>query len=912
MDERYQRAKELFLSVCDLAATKRREVLDLECAGDAELRAEVQSLLVHHAEPPTVELPPAAADRKPAAGRKERAPETVGPYRIIREIGRGGMGVVYLGAREGDHFRRLAAVKILKRGMDTQEILKRFEHERQVLAALNHHGIARLYDAGETADGLPFFAMEYIDGQPIDVYCDTHRLRITERLDLFRQVCAAVQYVHQNLMVHRDLKPSNILVTADGVPKLLDFGIAKIINPELSLFGGDPTLPEMRIMTPEYASPEQVRGSPITVASDIYALGVILYELVTGHRPYRIEGRVRAEIERVICAVDPERPSTAASRVEVIEAEPAGTGPTTTITPETVAMPREGRPERLRRRLAGDIDNIVLMAMRKEPQRRYQSAEQFREDLRRHVDGLPVIARKDTPGYRLAKFVRRHRGGVAAAAVVTVALLGWGVTAAYGWAAERHHAQVTRRMLDEVLELAHVFVFDFHDRIRRLDGSLPARKLLAQTAQECLEDLKPDVGDDPRLRRDLAAAYDRVGTIWADHRSESLGNTEMALANFRTAMAMREALLDCVPDDPELRYDVAVSHLHIGDVLRFTGEVKGAWEEYEKYLLLTRALMTADPRYRRPFATALGTAGSVHKDLGQLEDARRFYEQSLDVRRQVLAARPDDVQAIEDMAVGYVHVGEALALLEDDEGALAMYRESIKSRARVVADRPDDGSSRRFLALSHYYSADVLLRLGRHDDAAPHVEEAVALIEKRAESNTGTTRASLQDLALAREIQGRLLAARGDHEGALRRYEEWKALAADFLAKNREHTVAIQLLAESNEHIGEARLAIGDVPGALGAYREALDTIRPAAAKDNADKDFQLLLARIQSAFGGALIEAGDAEAARIRLEEARSIQESVLEASPKHARAKRGLEQTRGRQSHLAVERDSAQGPTG
>ena len=273
MDEQYKKAKDIFLAVCSLDTAEREEVLNRECGIDAELRAEVESLLEHHDIPPTATIPNAAAGgaEQPVGG-----PKRIGPYRIIREIGRGGMGVVYLGVREGDRFRKHVAVKVLKRGMDTGEILKRFEQERQVLAALNHPGVARLYDAGETEDGLPYFAMEYIEGQPIDDYCDTHRLRIAERLTLFRKVCGAVHYVHQNLMVHRDLKPSNILVTADGTPKLLDFGIAKLINPEISILGADPTAVDRRIMTPEYASPEQVRGNPVGVASDIYSLGVIL------------------------------------------------------------------------------------------------------------------------------------------------------------------------------------------------------------------------------------------------------------------------------------------------------------------------------------------------------------------------------------------------------------------------------------------------------------------------------------------------------------------------------------------------------------------------------------------------------------------------------------------------------------
>ncbi len=346
MDERYRRAKRIFLTACDLDTAAQAIRLDEECGDDAELRAEVESLLAHHGsgqhdEPPTSTAGPSL----PEGSEWGRSPQRIGRYRVIRELGRGGMGVVYLGVRDDDQFKQHVAIKVLKRGMDTAEILRRFELERQVLAALNHPGIARLYDAGETDQGLPYFAMEYVEGQAINDYCDTHRLHIAERLQVFQKVCSAVHYAHQNLVVHRDLKPSNIVVNREGVPKLLDFGIAKLINPGMSLFAGDPTAPDIRIMTPEYASPEQARGDPISTSSDIYSLGVLLYELVTGHRPYHLASRLDSEVRRVICEVDPDKPSTAISKVEEFETEGDDDTRTTTITPENVSKVREGRPD---------------------------------------------------------------------------------------------------------------------------------------------------------------------------------------------------------------------------------------------------------------------------------------------------------------------------------------------------------------------------------------------------------------------------------------------------------------------------------------------------------------------------------------------------------------------------------------
>src|ERR1700730_6849802 len=283
------------------------------------------------------------------------------------------MGTVFLAERADDEYRKQVAIKLIKRGMDTDSVLRRFRNERQILAGFDHPNIARLFDGGTTADGLPYFVMEYIEGLPIDEYCNKRALSIPERLKLFREVCAAVSYAHRHLVIHRDIKRSNILVTAEGVPKLLDFGIAKILQSG----DGAPTFATMtglRLMTPEYASPEQVRGQPVTTASDVYSLGVILYELLTGQFPYRFASQTPRDIERAITTTQPEKPSTAIAR-------------------------SDGNSKfeiRNSKFLKGDLDNIVLTALRKEPERRYQSVEQFSEDIRRHLEARPIVAGTDT------------------------------------------------------------------------------------------------------------------------------------------------------------------------------------------------------------------------------------------------------------------------------------------------------------------------------------------------------------------------------------------------------------------------------------------------------------------------------------------------------------------------------------
>ena len=410
--ERWQKVEELFHLGLEREASQRAAFLDEACAGDPDLRGKVELLLAYDEQESDFLETPASEVRGDWLDEDQPGPMTgrrIGPYQVTREIGHGGMGAVYLAVRADDQYQKQVAIKLIKRGMDTETILRRFRTERQILANLDHPNIAKLLDGGTTEEGLSYFIMDYVDGLPIDLYCDTQKLTTVERLRLFRTVCSAVAYAHQNRVVHRDLKPGNILVTAQGVVKLLDFGVAKLLNPEAASKTTGSTAAALRPMTPEYASPEQVRGSVITPASDIYSLGVLLYELLTGHRPYRVQSRTPQEIERVICEEEPEKPSTVIGRVE--EA-PDRDRP---LTPASVSETREGQPEKLRRRLAGDLDTIVLMALRKEPERRYGSVEQFSEDIRRHLEGLPVIARKDAFWYRSAKFIKRNKAAVLAA-----------------------------------------------------------------------------------------------------------------------------------------------------------------------------------------------------------------------------------------------------------------------------------------------------------------------------------------------------------------------------------------------------------------------------------------------------------------------------------------------------------------
>ena len=421
--ERWRRISQLYHAVLAQHPTGRAAFLADACGADAELREALDSLLAHQdsaehfLDVPAIEVAAQTRFDSEAASTMSMEGRRLGAYRILHEIGRGGTGSVYLADRADETFHKRVAIKIIRPGFEDLAIIRRFRQEREILAALDHPTIARVIDGGSTVQGLPYFVMDYVDGQPIDVWCDEHKADVTRRLELFCAVCSGVQHAHEHLVLHRDLKPANIFVTADAGVKLLDFGIAKLLASEtVSGTSGEPAT-ATRVMTPAYASPEQVRGEPLSVTSDVYALGVVLYELLTGHWPYRSKSGLLHEVARAICEEEPTVPSVVVGRAQEGPGEIGATP-----APETVSEVRGGTPAQLRRRLDGDLDQIVLKALDKNPARRYRSVEQFSEDVRRHLEGSPVAARKATYRYRSGKFIRRHRLGTVTAFLAMMAL----------------------------------------------------------------------------------------------------------------------------------------------------------------------------------------------------------------------------------------------------------------------------------------------------------------------------------------------------------------------------------------------------------------------------------------------------------------------------------------------------------
>ena len=560
--ERWSQIEGIFLQAVELPTGERERFLTEACHGDEILHQELNSLLACDVpETPLVNgsfLPVNSAPNDSASvALIDMVGRRIGPYRLVRLLGRGGMGSVHLAVRDDEQFEKEVAIKLLKRGMDTDFMLHRFRQERQILASLEHPFIARLIDGGATDDGLPYFVMEYVDGLPITKYCAEQNLDLEERLRLFRLVCETVQYAHQHLVIHRDLKPGNILITKERIPKLLDFGIAKLISAERSLEMATITGPEQRMMTPDYASPEQFLGQKISTSSDIYSLGAVLYELLTGQTAHRLNFESLAAMEKAICEEEPERPSLAVSR-----------------TLQDAPRMRKQRS----RQLSGDLDNIILTALRKEPQRRYPSVSELSEDIRRHMEGLPVTAREDRLTYRLGKFIRRNKLAVGAVALVLATLTGGIVSTTF-------QARRAERQFRLVRKLANTMLFELHDQAEKLPGTTALQASMVQTVVQYLDNLAKDSGGDPTLDLEIARAYQRAATVEGNPFRANLGQTAKARDHFTRAQQIFEGLIQHPETKAEAVREVIDTHIDLASIEEVSGNPKWQWSHIWKRLL---------------------------------------------------------------------------------------------------------------------------------------------------------------------------------------------------------------------------------------------------------------------------------------------------------------------------------------
>ena len=824
--ERWQRVKSLF----DSALSQPPEQRDLWVAGaspdDPDLRREVQSLLAALSDAPDRFERPAVVSLDDLVG--EADPERpnlgsrVGPYRLIREVGRGGMGVVFEAQRDDDQYRKRVAIKTISLGRDSELILRRFRYERQILAQLEHRNIAALVDGGITASGQPFFAMEFVEGLPIDDYCDAHRLGVRERLQLFRQVCGAVQHAHQNLVIHRDLKPSNILVTADGTAKLLDFGIAKLLNEGegegesgegLTQAGGGTPL------TAAYASPEQVNGEPVSTATDVFSLGVVLYQLISGRHPFNHDQPGAEEVRRRIREQQPTPPSAA-----------AGNG-----------------MNRLPRTLRSDLDSITLMALRKEPERRYSSVEQLSDDLQRFRTGLPVLAQPDSIGYRARKFVRRNRGAVAGGAAAALALA-FGLAATFWQAAvargERDRARLEAEKALQVTDFVQGMLRAADPRSQGKDVTVA--EALATAEQRADSELKgqPEV---------FAAVLATIGRTYL-----GLGRYDDAERPLTRALALSRA------------HDEGSGKAVVDNLRSLAGLESERGRLKEAAALLEEALARArrEPVDSTTLGAVLDAYGSMQLDQGEFGNAEGTLREAVAIRRSLLGNRHQDVAASlnnlavavgqqnrfreaiplhqealavlraakgpehPDVATGLNTLANAYAIVGDYGAADSLFRRALDQRVKLLGPHHPE------VAWTHYSYADMLRLSGAYARAIP---EAEAVLAERG----GALPDTHPMISAALHVYGRSLLALG------RSREAETALRESLRLRTAAYPPGHWLVASASGALGECLLAQKQYRAAEPLLLQAYGNLKRAKGdRDQRTREIASALVRLYQAMG--------------------------------------------------------------
>jgi len=667
---RWEAVGDLFEQALSLPVGERTACIDRASGGDDDLRQEVISLLASHKAAPggfvQDKIKNAVISFHETKFVENRH---IGPYRLIRELGRGGMGTVFLAERDDDQYKASVAIKLVRPGMDTEFILARFRRERQTLARLQHPNIARLLDGGTTGDGLPYIVMEYVDGHAITQYAQQQKLDITTRVVLFLSVCSAVDYAHRNFVIHRDLKPGNVLVDTQGVPKLLDFGICKLLRTDtLSAVSGDDTVPGM--MTPNYASPEQIRGEAVTLLADVYSLGVLLYELLCEKCPRRFTSLTAEGIAR---GMENEIPLASAAVEDKV----------------------------LARELSGDLDNILMRALETEPQRRYESAALFADDLRRYLMHEPVRARAQTWRYRAFKFVRRNQSKVTAAATLFVVLAG-------ALAFSLREARMANARLAQVRGLANKLVFDVHDAVHDLPGATHARQVIVQTAITYLDSVAAAVKGDAQAERELASAYRRLGDAQGNVVGANLGDPAGALVSYQKALALVENIVRRKPSDIAAQTERLVLYHRIGALQAYTGKMMDAVQTFQNGIRIGASLVvSADNPFKSALADLYIESCDAKRNMGDAQGSLVDASEALRLYREIQASGTATPPMLQSFATADAAVGMAESKLGRLQEALQHYREGTEQMEKLAASEPQNASLHRDLMLAYGHIADV-------------------------------------------------------------------------------------------------------------------------------------------------------------------------------------------------------------
>lgn len=856
--DRGERLLDLFTRACEQPPADRDQFLVRECGADDHLLSEARALLAADADAERAPFWSQSAMSHAAAAEAARAGAAagtrLGPYRLIEPIGSGGMGTVYKAIRDDREFDHVAAVKLLKPGLDASRVAARLKSERQILATLDHPNIARLIDGGSDKDGHPYLVMEYVDGVPPQEYAAAHALSVTDRIRLFLPVCAAVHYAHQRMVIHRDVKPSNILVTADGTPKLLDFGIAKILEPDGHAREATITADSGRLLTVRYASPEQAAAEPLTTASDVYSLGVCLYELLTGRSPYP----------------NPDRPMTAMLRA-VAEDDPIA--------------PSVGHPA-----LRGDLDNILLKALQKHPRDRYASADQFAEDLRRYLAGLPVLARGDSTFYLATKFVRRHKALVATLVLLVASLAAGLITT------RRAQARADRRF-EDVRRLARAVVFDYHDAIQGLPGSTPVRERLVKDALAYLDSLSAEAGN-PALQREVIDAYVRISHVQGNSYYDNLGDTAGALASARKAVALADALIAGEHDAASLQ-SAARAYDAEGGLLFSAGTLADAEGRFRRSLdLFTRATAggTDNVDLALDHATALSHLADLYgspgvQNLGRTADALTLYRHANDLIERASSARPDDetirhrrYQMLLQLAAMDAAVGRTADAARGFEAALALAEATARARPDQALDKQEISNIALRLAI-------LLMDARQFDAALPHVDRSLSIMTALSEGDPKNALFK-RNRSVIENHYARALVGAGRPAEALPHNQASLGIA---LSLSHGDPASAELrgdVAISRRRLAETLLALNRHADAIAAASEAAAVLTQLG--EAGDASFRAQSGRALRVLAEARVAAGDVTGARAAAARAESIARTLTESDPANAIFKADLEQAR------------------
>jgi serine/threonine protein kinase len=847
-----------------LTVTERRTFLESIGAKDAELRCEIESLLSGETGDPDFLNVPALnllqsssleteslASGSPQSGSVPNSMlgRILGAYRVLGQLGVGGMGEVYLAVRADGHYDQQVAVKIVRPGLGSEFSSIRFRNERQILAKLDHPNIAKILDGGATEDGLPYFVMELIDGVPITEYCDRKRLSIEERFRLFRTVCSAVHYAHQHLVVHRDIKPTNILVTPEGTPKLLDFGIAKMLSPDSP--AENATVTGVWAMTPEYASPEQLRGEPITTATDIYSLGLILYELLTGQRAHQFSTRIPHEMARVVLESDPRKPSSAIFRKtpsggvpeDSAENDDAGSGPETTSELRGFSSARK-----LHRRLVGDPDNIVLKALRKDSRERYASADQLSEDIRRHLEGRPVVATKVTSAYRVGKYVLRHKAGVASAALIFLLLVS-GIVATVREAriARRNELRAEKRFND-VRKVANSLLFEIHDSVRDLPGSTPARKLIVGNALQYLDSLSSEAAGDTSLQSELATAYERVGEVQGDFIFFNLGETENALLDYQKALSLRKSVAASKSATWQDQLALAKAYRLVAAQQRVTGNLDAALQNAEDAISICESLRKAHPENKEvliELRTAYDRRGHIQRGSwsqaysGDGAAALESFRQAMEIDAILLKLDPNSEPGDDEM-----YYAQALPANRNEE-RLQHYQNVLNTEEKINKRSPSpphaEAVASVYNRIAMWYNGE-----GDHNKSAEYHRRYVEIVENLYAADPVNAALKLE-VVVGDANLGEELGFLGQKKESARLLDKAVTLMRSIAQANPQNTSQQGMLAAVLGMRGDNFLYWKNFKLGLDDYQAASDLYRQmvAANPNNKTARMRLLICRI-------------------------------------------------------------------